>query len=274
MRWFIVVAAFALLISACGSDPEPGDGAADETGEQATADTEPVDETLVEAGEVVGEVLAPAIFPGGLAVGQVLIEGKAIDYVTVVPQGFEIGDPAPVLLAFPPGGQGLDLTRSVMEGTYLDEAVARGWVVISPAAPDGVLFFDGSEASVPGLMDWIEGWVELEGGRFHVAGISNGGLSSFRVAGQNADRMQSLVVFPGFPRTESDRDALAALVEVPIRMFAGGNDTGWVEPMGETKSALDALGADVTFETFPGEGHVVDSLRDGVRIFDELDALR
>ena len=48
-----------------------------------------------------------------------------------------------------------------------------------------------------------------EGGRFHVGGISNGGLSSFRVAVESPERFASLVVLPGF--------APIVLVGVPVR---------------------------------------------------------
>ncbi len=256
MRILAGVFAATLLISACGSEnPSGSSSAASSTG-------------TVPAGATAGTL------PGGVDAGTVTIEGIDIDYVTVVPDGFEIGDTAPVLLALPPGGQDLAVTRSLVEDTYATEARRRGWVVVSPAAPGGQKFFDGSEALVPGLLDWIDTWVTPDGGKPHVAGVSNGGISSFRVAGQNPDRFRSILVFPGFPRSEEDRAALRALVDVPVRMFAGENDTGWVGPMQDALTTLTDLGADATLEIFPGEGHIIGALRDGVRIFDELDALR
>ena len=216
----------------------------------------------------------PAIRPGGVSGGQVTVADITVDYVTVVPEGFEPGDEAPVLFAFPPGGQDLDVTRSVVGQTYRDQAVARGWVVISPAAPGGQLYFQGSETLVGELLDWVDTWVTAEGGKVHLAGISNGGLSAFRVAGQNPERVASLLVFPGYARADADQAALAALTEIPVRMFAGGEDTGWVVPMEETAAELEELGGDVELEIFPGEGHIVGALRDGVRVFDELDSSR
>ena len=205
---------------------------------------------------------------------RVVIDGTTIEYVTVVPGGFEPGDTAPVMLAFPPGNQDLQLTRSVVEGVYATQAASRGWVVVSPAAPGGQLYFNGSEMLVPGLIDWIETWVAPEGGGVHLVGVSNGGISAFRVAGQNPDRFGSILVFPGFPQSESDREMLGRLVDVPVRMFVGENDGAWIGPMEEVHAALTDLGGDVMLEVFPGEGHVIVSLSDGVRIFDELDALR
>jgi pimeloyl-ACP methyl ester carboxylesterase len=256
MRILAGVFVAMLLIAACGSDDAS----------ESSADASPP--------AVAPPSDAPAIVVGGVGSGMVTIDGTDIDYVTVVPDGFEVGDTAPVLLAFPPGGQDLAITRTLVDETYRSEALSRGWVVVSPAAPDGQKFFDGSEALVPGLLDWIDTWVTPEGGKPHVAGVSNGGLSSFRVAGQNPDRFRSVLVFPGFPRSEEDRAALDDLVDVPVRMFAGENDSGWVAPMQETVAALTGLGADATLEIFPGEGHIISALSDGVQIFDELDALR
>jgi predicted esterase len=216
----------------------------------------------------------PSVEPGESAVGVVDIDGVAIDYVTAVPDGFSLGDPAPVMLALPPGGQGLDLTRSVLDGTYLPEAIARGWVVVSPAAPDGELFFNGSETLIPGFIEWISTWVDVESDTPHLVGVSNGGISAFRVATADPGSVQSLLVFPGFPRGDDDRAALTNLGDLPVRMFVGESDTGWVEPMQDALDALLAAGSDVTLEIVPGEGHIIGTLRDGRRIFDELDALR
>lgn len=217
----------------------------------------------------------PAIIPGGVATGVITLDGRTVDYVTVAPDGFAQGDTAPVMIAFPPGGQDPELTLSVVEGTYRAEALARGWVVVSPAAPwDGSLWFDASATLSSELLDWVGGWVVPEGDRFHIVGVSNGGLSTFRVAGDHPDRVMSIVVFPGYPRSDDDRDALDGLSGIPVRMFVGGEDPTWITPMEGTEAALLALGGDVELEIVPGEGHIMGSLSDGVRIFDELDAAR
>ena len=259
-RLSIALAGVLVVAAGCGSS----DSGADESSEPvatAAASEEAADSTV-------------EIVSGGLGEGQVTIDGVVVDYVTVVPEGFEIGDEAPVLLAFPPGGQSLDQTRSLVSNTYLAEAVARGWVVISPAAPGGELFFQGSEALVPGLMDWTESWVTLEGGQFHIAGVSNGGLSAFRVAGQQPERVASIVAFPGYPRSGEDVAALANLTDVSVRMFAGETDTGWIVPMQEAEQTLNDLGGNVVLVEFPGEGHIIGALSDGVQIFDDLDSAR
>ena len=216
----------------------------------------------------------PAIEPGATATGAVEIDGVMIDYVTSVPDGFSLGDEAPLLLAFPPGQQDLDLARGVMVGTYAPEATRLGWVVVSPAAPNGELFFQGSESSLPGFLDWVESWVTPEGGSPHVAGVSNGGISTFRYAAENPDRLLSMITLPGFPRSADDKAALEQLTDVPIRMFVGGIDADWIPPAEETVAAFTELGGDIELTIFDREGHVMRSMSDGVLLFEELESFR
>ena len=251
----VLFLAVALLAAACGAD------GADDGADAADARPEP-------------PATEPVLTAGEVTEGTVEIDGVAIDYAATVPADFQTGDEAPVLLAFPPGGQDLGLTRSLVGGTYATEAQRLGWVVISPAAPDGVLFFDGSEELIPGFLDWVETWVGIEGGAPHVAGISNGGISSFRFAALNPDRVQSVVVFPGFPRSDADDAALAELTDVPIRLHVGGEDTAWVERAQEANTRLEELDADVELVVYPGEGHVMNATRDGTIIFEQLESFR
>jgi pimeloyl-ACP methyl ester carboxylesterase len=243
-----VALALMLMAGACGSDSIDGSSSAAET--------------------------APAVEPGGVVVGEVDIDGTTIEYATSVPAGFTTGSGAPVLLAFPPGGQDLGLAERFVEITYAPEARRLGWVVISPAAPDGTLYFRGSESLLPQFVDWIETWVDIEGDVPHIAGVSNGGISAFRYAAQHPDRMQSLVVLPGFPQSEADQDALNQLVDVPIRMYVGGTDSGWIGPAEETMETVREFGGDIDLTIFPGEGHVMASTADGTLIFEQLESFR
>lgn len=243
--------AASLIVAACGSsDPA-------ETADASTA-----------------SAIMPSIEPGAVTGGTVEVDGVSIDYVVSTPADFVVGDEAPLLLAFPAGGQDLALTRSLVEGTYAPEAQRLGWVVVSPAAPDGELFFQGSERLVPGLLDWIETWMVPEGGAPHVAGISNGGISSFRFAALHPERVRSVTAFPGFPRSEDDQAALAQLVDVPIRLYVGGTDTNWISPAEQATNTFEALGGDIELTIFEGEGHVMDSTRDGVLVFEQLESFR
>ena len=206
--------------------------------------------------------------------GTVDISGTTVTYAVTVPDGFSKGDSAPVLLAFPPGDQTIEGTRNTVDQVYAREALRLGWVVVSPAAPGGDLFFQGGEDVLPGFVDWIEAWVTPEGGAPHVAGMSNGGLSSFRFAAENPDRVLSVIAFPGFARSDSDRDALAELSDVPIQIYIGGNDAPWIDGATATVDAARAAGVSIHVQTFPGEDHIIMSTYDGRIVFEQLERFR
>jgi hypothetical protein len=226
-----------------------------------------------------GVTLPSADAPSDLRPGQVDIrtismsDGTQMTFGLILPEDFDTAREYPILLALPPGGQTVGLMTSVAQDTYLGEAIARGWVVITPAAPDGVLFFQGSEKYVPELLSQTA-WIKPEGGRYHIAGVSNGGRSTFRIASLNPELFASALVFPGFPADPSDASSLADLARIPVAMFVGGNDPGWIEPMSEARDTLISLGGTVTLDIRPGEGHIMSSLSDGVDIFDFLDSVR
>jgi len=261
-RRFTFLTAFAFVLTSCGSNEDLADPAREEA--------VPVDTASVDVPDT-----EPVIAPGEVATGLVEIDGTQLSYAVSVPDGFAVGDTAPLLLAFPPGGQDLELAAGVLASTYKSEADRLGWVVVSPAAPpDGTRFFDGSELLVPGFLDWVETWVTPESGAPHVIGPSNGGISSFRYAIANPDRAQSVVVFPGFPRGDADREALSNIGGLPIRLYAGETDEVWVANAQQTLDSLEALGADVELTVFDGEGHVPRSTSDGVLLFEQLESFR
>ena len=83
-------------------------------------------------------------------------DGTEVAFVAVLPPARVAGEPGRVLLAFPPGGQDLDLTERLVEERWRDEALARGWVVVSPAAPStGLWFTDETAALRPAFLDSV-----------------------------------------------------------------------------------------------------------------------
>lgn len=235
---------------------------------------DPADRPAVSIGPFeLTEASMPAIVPGGRAMGTVDIGGKSIEYVTITPPGFQIGDGAPVFFALPPGGQDLEITRNVADAVYLDQAVRRGWVVVTPASPSGRWYENGNGTVAAEFLAWVHAWVDAEGGKVHLGGMSNGGLSAFHIAARMPGAFHSLLAFPGYPR-QGDRAAFENLVDVPVRMWVGGDDTSWVKNMESTAENFRTLGGDVELFVLPGEPHVLQSTADGVAFFDQLDAAR
>ncbi len=194
-------------------------------------------------------------------------------YALALPDGFDPSRTYPALLAFPPGPQTEPMVDAGFDRYWGPQASRRGWIVVSPAAPDGQIFHRGGDTLIPALLDRIASEFQIEGGKFHVAGWSNGGRTAFHVALTHPSRVRSLVVLPGGPPTEADVDRLANLKGIPVRMFAGGRDTEWVQIMRDTERQLKALGISVETTVLPGEGHVPPSL-DGEPIMRLLETLR
>jgi len=208
------------------------------------------------------------------------IDGVELEYA--VGQQAEVGASTaerPVLLAFPAGPQTRAITESLLDNYWIPAAVDKGWTVITPVAPDGRLFFQGSEELIPPLLDAVLANAPAEGGRVHVAGVSNGGISSFRALALYPERIASVSVLPGFARSEFDLLALDTVgaddFGVPVTLWVGANDgQGWIDGANSTADRLAASGATVTVNVVPDEGHIIAGLNGGVELGEVLEAAR
>jgi len=191
----------------------------------------------------------------------------------ILPECFEPSTAYPALLALPPGFQSRQEVQWAIDKYYIRKSIQRKWIVISPIAPNGVTFHEGSEVFIPMLLDEVLSAYEIEGGKFHLAGISNGGISAFRLAVLYPQRFESMTVFPGVP-LEQDKPLLGQLAPIPVSMFVGENDDAdWVSEMDTTAQILEQNGVDVDFTIVPDEGHIIDALTPSV-LFDLFDSRR
>lgn len=244
------VLALGLLVAACG-------GGSDEPGVISVA----------------ASSASPVIGPGSRSNLVADLPSGQLAYTLILPDGFQATERYPILLALPPGSQGQAEVDAVLGAYWQAEAQARGWIVVSPVAPDGELFFEDSGSLLPELLDLVAATYPPEGGRFHVAGVSNGGLSAFRVALDHPERISSLLAVPGYPPTDDDRRNLDRLVDIPVFLVVGESDSGWRQEMEATEAKLRALGAQVELVVSPGDGHIVQSTQPSV-FWDFLDSTR
>lgn len=68
--------------------------------------------------------------------------GVRIEYLLALPEKFQADRATPALLVFPGGKQTIENARSNLERYWLGEAIRRGYLVISPAAPPGRPFYE------------------------------------------------------------------------------------------------------------------------------------
>ena len=124
------------------------------------------------------------------------------------------------------------------------------------------------------LLDELEDRYHVEGGKFHLAGCSAGGLSAFYMAITYPDRFHSLTGLPGLPPREfGDRDLLN-LEGVHVSHFVGGEDSdSWVEGAKTTHEKLRKLGVDSKLTVLPRDGHIPETLF-GDRFMNHMDKVR
>lgn len=196
-----------------------------------------------------------------------------LKYAMTMPAGYDAEKSYPAVLALPPGPQTEQMV-DLAHQAYWDFAEQRGWIVVSPVAPEGRLFFDGAEALIPALLEDIRKRFKVEGNAFHVAGISNGGIAAFRVAENDPALFCSLFALPGLPGNDADFERLDRLAAIPVEMVVGEDDARWAERMGKTEARLRELGSPVALSVLPGVGHVIAQSFTAPELFDKLDAQR
>lgn len=203
---------------------------------------------------------------------QPLSNGTVIEYALVLPEPFDRSRTYPALLAFPGGRQSIRTARGALRRYWGAEGARRGFIVVSPAAPNGVSFIDGSERLVPEFAGHFLAQYRVVDGKFHVAGNSNGGKSAFRVAILYPELFHSITVLAGFPPEYRNASRLRRLRGIRINMFVGEGDPAWRDPMLETRRLLEALGLDVYFVSLPRNGHFLPDLsfENSGKIFDRI----
>src|SRR5260370_30278556 len=148
--------------------------------------------------------------------------GQVLEYALILPDRFDKTISYPVLLALPPGDQSKPLVMAGLHLYWEAQAKKRGWVVISPAAPEGTNFYSGAESELTNLLDEVSKSVVFEGGKVHLAGVSNDGLSAYRGFPNFPPRFLWLTLLPGVPPVERAFHAPGALKEIPGRPFVVG----------------------------------------------------
>ena len=180
--------------------------------------------------------------------------GKSLEYFLSLPKDFDKDRAYRTILAIPPGGQTKEFVDAYSH--WFDYFAKQSWITISPATPDGKLFFQGSERYLPYLMDQIQDDFQLEGDKFYLLGVSNGGNSSFRIATLHPERFHSMTVMPGWPKP-ADENRLETIVDIPVNFVVGEQDDRWLKKSEEFYKTLKKMGCDVTLEIVPSEGHMV-----------------
>jgi len=228
-------------------------------------------------GLMIGTALAVSVGWGGSADAEVLhqtmqVGSTLVSYEIVLPDGYDAHRAYPAVLGFGGGPQNEQTVDRLVSGSLAPQAEKRGYLVVVPAAPGGDLFFEGGERIFPAFIERILNDYHVRGGKFHIVGPSNGGISAFYIASLYPQYFSSITAFPGYlPDPTPAR--IAAISHMCIHMFVGQYDElGFDKPMQQEASAFRARGLSLTYQVEPGQPHRMATLAGAgaARLFDQF----
>src|SRR5262245_62532571 len=151
------------------------------------------------------------------------VAGRTVQYKVVLPNGYDAAKAYPAILAFGGGPQTMNTVDGILTRNFRAEAEKRGYIVIAPAAPGGELFFEDGARIFPEFLKAILADYKVEGGKFHIAGPSNGGIAAFHVAAANPQYFLSVTAFPGY-MWQPTNAKLMAVSKMCVFMYVGELD--------------------------------------------------
>jgi poly(3-hydroxybutyrate) depolymerase len=220
-------------------------------------------------------VMASIVFGGMLARANVLeqtkkVAGVTVHYKVVLPDGYDATKTYPAIIAFGGGPQTMNTVDGILDRNFRAEAEKRGYIVVAPAAPDDELFFEGGARIFPDFLKMILADYKIRDGKFHIAGVSNGGIASLHIAAANPQYFLSVTAFPGY-MWEPTQAKLQAISKMCVFMYVGENDEyRWHDEMRSKVEFLRAKGTVARYTVEKGQPHRLDTLAgaNASRLFD------
>ena len=198
------------------------------------------------------------------------VAGFTVEYKVVLPDGYDATKAYPGIIAFGGGPQTMNTVDGILTRNFKADAEKRGYIVVAPAAPDGELFFEGGARIFPEFLKMILADYKIQDGKFHIAGVSNGGISALHIAAANPQYFLSVTAFPGF-LWEATQAKLVAMSKMCVFMYVGENDEyRWHDEMKAEVEFLRARGTVARYTVEKGQPHRLDTLAgaNASRLFD------
>ena len=204
------------------------------------------------------------------------VAGATVEYKLVLPNGYDAANTYPAILVFGGGPQTMNTIDGALARNFQAEAERRGYLVIGPAAPNGDLFFYDGDRVFPEFLDNILAAHKIEGGKFHVAGPSNGGIAAMHVAAKYPQYFLSATAFPGY-LWQPTPAKLANLEGICVYLYIGENDDyRWHGEMEREAQVLRSRGSVAQYTVEKGQPHRLETLSGtgASRLFEGFEAAR
>ena len=203
------------------------------------------------------------------------VGGTSVHYKVVLPNDYDPAKAYPAVLAFAGGAQTMDGVERTVERNWRAEAERRGYIVIVPAAPKEGVFFEGGARIFPEFLTMLLSDYKIQNNKFHIAGISNGGISAFHIAASYPQYFISVTGFPGFlPQANEARTR--KLANLCLYLHVGELDTDWLPGMELMYDQFRDAGLKVRFTVEKGQHHRLETFENegAARLFDQFEEAR
>jgi poly(3-hydroxybutyrate) depolymerase len=202
--------------------------------------------------------------------------GLPLTYKVLLPPGYDAGKTYPAVLVFTGGPQQLRGAENTVNTDWRAEAEKRGYIVISPGTPNGSLFFEAADRVFPEFLDAIVRDYKVRGGKLHVAGHSNGGLSAFHVAAKYPQYFLTVTGYPGLFQSESDRSRIDVLKPMCLFMHVGDQDPSWASAMQLQFERLQKQGFKIRYAVEKNQVHRLKAAEINLsqRLFDQIEGCK
>jgi poly(3-hydroxybutyrate) depolymerase len=202
--------------------------------------------------------------------GTKTVAGTIVHYKTVVPNGYDPGRAYPAVLAFGGGPQTMNTVDNILNRNFRAEAEKRGYIVVAPAAPDNQLFFQEGARIFPDFLKMILTDYKITDNKFHIAGVSNGGIAALHIAAANPQYFLSVTAFPGY-MWQPSAAKLQAISKMCVFMYVGELDQYmWHGEMKREAEFLRSKGTVARYSVEQGQPHRLETLAgaNAGRLFD------
>lgn len=198
--------------------------------------------------------------------------GVTLYYKVIVPKDYDPAKEYPAVIAFPGGEQSMPMVDGMIARNLSTQAQKRGYIVVVCSATAKGLFYEGGAVVFPAFLEKLLADYKIRGRKFHIAGISNGGLSSFHIAASYPQYFWSVTGFPGYLLNATE-ERVGALRDMCLNMHVGELDQSWLDTMQKQAAMFRARGMKVRFTIEKGQGHVMTTLEGAgaARLFDQFD---
>jgi poly(3-hydroxybutyrate) depolymerase len=204
------------------------------------------------------------------------VAGTTVRYKVVLPNGFDPAKEYPGIIALGGGPQTMNSVDGTLARNFQAEAEKRGYIVIGIAAPNGELFFEGGARVVPEFLRMMLADYRIQGGKFHIAGPSNGGIAALHLAAANPQYFLSVTAFPGY-MWQPTPARLQAISKMCVFMYVGELDEYmWHGEMKKEAEFLRSKGTVARYTVEKGQPHRMDTLAgaSAARLFDGFEETR